>query len=762
MLPKLIKTGLFMLLASAAILPFVAEARRRPRLTRKQLAEKQLRDYYLKLDQRLFGEKDYKSAERLLKKSADDGTMRPLVVSLLAQYHRRMEHDAVSGLRVLAPEVLGKGKAKQWLRNLKNAESKRDAKYSDAVRQAHFERQPKPEEPSGIALPFPHTQMKISESNVDCALEVARCLMDLGHIQQALQVIDSQGKAFESEGRVLSYECLGDLLLKMQMFDKSVKSYQNGLKLLQHLKPTEGFDTWQKLILARLQKKLAQAKRLWDMDRYGAGYIAYRDAEVKRRKEKSYAEAILLYDAIIQKYPKTVYSEAAKCYRIKCLLALAKNKSLPKAARAAIQKMEKRLEEEREFISLAKKHKVPKQSIEEFESTAKGIEKQIAAHKKTPVGKAALTAAKDLARAFVKENQWGLYRGEVLVDLGEFCLLEELDPDAAERYFKQGLLWSRQAPELDRKLSLYEIPSKAQKIAAPPKTSIQQDRWGNVQYNDFAPGQVLNRRSSRWYLGLIQSQLLKYVGFLAFVDGDMKTARSCFEKMGEVDQRIQYLVSKGLPNMKRRLIVRCDDGAFRRATLKDLKCFRDKRRRFIVYLADFYAETEEPVRAGALYEGLLNGEFGKVNREEEAYVRFGLSWILWYDGTFRSIPRKQAAAIKVAQVVFDDRRLQNTRMAPRLLNSLANMIRYSDDKNGIIRSREIFRFVAQEYPNTEDGENALYYFAKRCLYEGQNNEELREEGREALRRLLKKYPDSQWSVLAAKRLEEYSPTKQNK
>ena len=104
------------------------------RLTRREKLSRDLREYYVKLDQRLFGEKDFRKVERLLRKAERDDMHRPLVVALLAQYQAHMERQPVEGLKVLAPEVLGKDKAKQWLRALKIAEQKRKTKHSDAVR----------------------------------------------------------------------------------------------------------------------------------------------------------------------------------------------------------------------------------------------------------------------------------------------------------------------------------------------------------------------------------------------------------------------------------------------------------------------------------------------------------------------------------------------------------------------------------------------------------------------------------------------------
>ena len=46
--------------------------------------------------------------------------------------------------------------------------------------------------------------------------------MDLNRYQDALAIIDSLGKGFADETRVLSAECAGDLMVRMQIDRKSV------------------------------------------------------------------------------------------------------------------------------------------------------------------------------------------------------------------------------------------------------------------------------------------------------------------------------------------------------------------------------------------------------------------------------------------------------------------------------------------------------------------------------------------------------------
>ncbi len=598
------------------------------RLSKRERLDRDLREYYVKVDQRLFGERDYRMVARKLHSVEGDDSLRPLVVSLLSQYHRRMSKDPVSGLRVLAPEVLGGKQAKQWLRVLKNAEAKRKAKHRDAVRQAYLDRTDPPAKPDGLALPFPHKQMQITENNVECALEVARCLMAVARVQEALQVIDAQGRRFSGEGRVLSYECLGDLQLRMHVFEPAVSSYQAGLKLLNSLKPTEGFDAWQKLLHSRLQRKLAQARRLWDMNRYGAGYVAYRDAERKRRKEKSYLDAMLRYDVIIEKYPKTVYAEASKCYRVKCLLALSERETLPKSAAKAVADARKALAETKELVRLAKKYRVPKASIAEFQAEVKQHEQRIKELQSLPYGKKALAAAKESARAFVKENLFGLYRPETLIDIANYAFEEELDPERAEKYYRQAWQVMEKAPSADARLA--RIPAKAAKVAAPQQVATKTNMFGNIKRQEgVAIGAVLNRRTAPWYLDRLRAKAVMAIGFLCFYREQNEEAKTWYKLIPKYDPKTRKLAAKGQWNDLKRLNWGADNGHLY-AHPVELKLFK-RRRRFAILLADFYFCTERFARCSVIARKILNGHCGKLSKAQEQYPQFLLASAVYWD-----------------------------------------------------------------------------------------------------------------------------------
>ncbi|MBP5231835.1 MAG: hypothetical protein J6333_00340, partial [Planctomycetes bacterium] len=265
----------------------------------------------------------------------------------------------------------------------------------------------------------------------------------------------------------------------------------------------------------------------------------------------------------------------------------------------------------------------------------------------------------------------------------------------------------------DAQVAAFDVPDKAREVSAPPEATYKVDHWGNVQDADMRIGQIVNRRTCKWHLDNLRANAFIQLGFLAFVDGDMDKARDFFQKMADADMRVQYLLREKKPNRYRRLMVRCETGAFRRSSLKDLKCFKDKRRRFVVFLADFNAESERPGRASELYQRLFSGEFGRLSPEEAGYVRFGWAWALWYDGVYSDKENDKKEAKGLLSAFMDDPALRKTAIAPRALNALANMLCYGGEKE-FAKSLEIYRIVAREYPKTEHAETALYRLGAIC------------------------------------------------
>ena len=263
--------------ALAVCLPVLG--RDEPRLTPAQKEEQQFRAYSARIEQRLFGESDATKVEKLSQKA--EHPLRLYYVALLAGYQRQMCREPLTALQALAPALLGPEPGKAWIRACIAADKQALAAWTARKVEAERSKSVVPPKPSGLTLEFPTAWREQLAAQPDrgrneCALEVARCLMVLGKVQDALGIIDALGQSFTDESRVLAAECGGDLLGQMQLHEKAIGMYEFGLKVLASLVSPGGATELQQLLQRRLTEKLVQARRRWDIERYGEGYVLYR------------------------------------------------------------------------------------------------------------------------------------------------------------------------------------------------------------------------------------------------------------------------------------------------------------------------------------------------------------------------------------------------------------------------------------------------------------------------------------------------------
>jgi len=110
-------------------------------------------------------------------------------------------------------------------------------------------------------------------------------------------------------------------MLKMARYQQAVHNYSYALKSLAWSKKysssessydqkaythaekgTLFFDPYKevKLVEKRIKQKLKEAKRLLDIDKYGIGFVIYKEAETfRKQKNPDYISAILKYEELI-------------------------------------------------------------------------------------------------------------------------------------------------------------------------------------------------------------------------------------------------------------------------------------------------------------------------------------------------------------------------------------------------------------------------------------------------------------------------------
>lgn len=716
-----------------------------------------------KIDAFTFGKADLALARKYAAAQGNRESRLPFHLVICA-YYRHIENRPDRAIRVIGEHVFTKAQLASWEKD--NAEKKkialdqyqRDlsayraerlryaaaAKSADADPMAASDSPVEPAEPSGLfaSLP-PADEWNLTVANATAAVELARCLTAGGQLENAMRAIDRIGQHFSDESRVLAAECGGDLADQMRLHDKAIDFYQYALKALAALRTEQETDSSQsvriysgeqRIIKARVERKLWQTRQRLEASRYGPDWVAYRDAErLRLGGEPSYLEAHLRYEDIIQQWPDSLYAEAAKCYSIKTLLALADDDAYVRSL-VVVDELEKRVAVARNREETARKAKVAKAALRELDGEVQELQRRLRRLRGVPSGKRAMKTAEAALERFVAENEWGLYRGEAIAALGDYHFEVALDPVEAGRHYARAERWFMDVRKIDADLAAFAVPEQAADVAAPPGTTFALDGLGNIRNINPKIGDIVNRQSSPIYLNEQMSAVSRQLGFLAFFEGDMETARAHFDRLQETDMQVRYLKGIDGPNMHHRLVVRCQQGTLRRADPEDLRSFGNRKRLLLVSMADFFAETEQPYKAQKILRALLAGEHGKLSRNEEAYVRFGLQWALWYSGVFHGRDSEKKEAKEVLAPFLTDKLLQKAPIAPRALYSLGNMLRYSPG-DGTMSANDVYRLIVQKYPKHPKAEQSLYMLGQGAIAEGD-----RKTGEKYLRKQLKEFP----------------------
>ena len=568
-----------------------------------------LRGFQEKIESRIVGKKDFKNCNRLLRKTKDENLRINLLI-VLSRYERELNVKPQEALNLIAPEILAPEKLAEFHKKFPVSDPKAQDKKNPA--QAN---------PQAIVDSFPpSSELIINNKTALCIVELANIYLALQQTEKALDMADIVGRKFFDLPQVLASETSGDIMIESRLYEKSVSFYELALKFLDKYKYDskengKGLD----LIKNRIAKKLDTARRLFDMERYGEGFVLYREAETKRLTDKSPAEAIRSYNILTALFPATVYSEAAKAYTIRCLFSLEDTEAQNFLIKR-ISEIENIIKSRKEILKDAEKYQVPEKVIKEFSAEISNLEEKLNGLKNTPTGKNAAELAEKKAESFIAENEFGLYRGEILVLLAERDFWKHLEPERAERSYVRAWKWLENTERLEDKLTFFDVPTKAAGISLPPFQEFKQDYFGNSNKTEIGPGKVVNRRTCTWYLNDLREQCLLAIGFLSFYKGDKEKAIKCYDTAMKYDDETKRLESTGEWNNVSRLKYGVELG-YLNAYPEELDLYKD-RLRFIVLVADFYYCTMRFGTAAKLAERMLAGEFGKLDKKQNDYPKY--------------------------------------------------------------------------------------------------------------------------------------------
>jgi len=470
----------------------------------------------------------------------------------------------------------------------------------------------------------------------ECAIEACHALIDLRQFQRVASIVKRMGEETGSLTQVLTAETGGDLLTEVGQYQKAIGFYRHALDLLARL-PFDDYgyrkeefvqSPLSRYFKARIEKSLSEAERLLAVEKYGKGFVLYQDAERLRRHSKSFLGALLAYQDIGKEFPKTVYSEASAAYSLKCLLALS-NPANRKQAIRILDKENTKLAEARKSLSLARRAKAPKHAMEKLEYLVSERERRIQRMKAVlDLQEKTLKEARETGNKWIKQNTFGLYRGEAIVGFAKYALEEEMDPDRAFDLFTQAWKWLSVVERADAKLDGFSVPSKARAVSAPPPEEKQVNFWGKVTTHKPSIGAIVNRRTCSWYLDELREQCALLLGFLHFCKGENEEAINWYAKVPELDQVIGRLDKSGEWNDYRRLKWGAEHG-YLYAHPCDLDLL-SKQQRFAVLQGDFYYVTERFSQAQEVYHKLLNGRYGKLQPKARNYPHYAYATCLYW------------------------------------------------------------------------------------------------------------------------------------
>lgn len=623
-----VKAMLCFMCIAVAVFGFSVCAADKAKPKREDPDVKFVREMFFKLPQGIFAKSDKGQLEKLLKGKNED--LRPRCAALLSMYERLYNNDSVASVLEAGNFLIDGKLLKSWKTTNEKLYKEQLEKWKTESAEAKTAKQDIPEKPSEkIYADFPESdQWNIDENSVYCAVEVVRAHMDSGKDREAMKMLSAIGRKFTQLPRVLSAECGGDLLLRLQQYEQCVEFYGFALKSLEEMrlvsdntKDKRDYTKDELFIKRRIESSLLKAQNTWDSERYGEGWVLYREGENFRRKDHKYADAMGKYAEMRKKFAATIYDEIAVAHTIKCLLALS-NPDYDQKLDEALKEEKKDLYALQCQLKLAQKAKLSEKGIQYFVDEISAVEKRIKLLEEIPDPKEAVKNAFKQAEEMITANKFGLYRGEVLKDLAEFSFNRDMDTKKAFALYTRLWAWLEEVDKVDQDLAKFTVPDQAALVSAPPAEETTFDRMGNYSFTSPDIGDIVNRKTCPWYLDDLREKAALSLGFISFLGGKNEDAVKWYEKATAFDRLTGMLASKGEWNNVKRLSWGAEHG-YLYAYPQELKLYKGKQK-MAVLLGDFYFCTERFGKAEAVFNNLLKGDYGSLTHEQSDYPTYAI------------------------------------------------------------------------------------------------------------------------------------------
>jgi tetratricopeptide (TPR) repeat protein len=649
---------------------------------------------------------------------------------LFAQYLDEVEDKPLDALQLLAPQVLKTDVLNDWKKALQTNKIKAKDEPGAKVR----------------TLPAEFPPFSIwKQDQPEMCVQVCKILTVYGKYETALRGFDTIGRTLQGLPQILAAEAGGDVHFGMNRHSQALDFYNFALKMSAYIKGNETYyneiATELNFLSGRIKRKIEKVNKILEEEKYGAGFVAYRDARRLELSEKDYACAAVKYQTLQSMFPSTVYAEAGRAYEIGCLLALSapdmanKVESRIDTQKASIKTMQGTI---KQFGPLA-----PRKIKQELDENLKEQFRLLTSLEAIPVGVKAEKQAIKLFEEFRKSSEYGIYRGEVMLRIADHALESKGDVDEARKWYGTAAKWFDEVKTVDAALERFQVPDKARTISAPPPREREVDRWANVSTMNPSVENIFNRQTCTWYWSFMRKKVALKQGLVEFIDGRYKEAEESWKMLREIDPFFVAEEKKGWGSVVDRLMwnIKFNDGCLY-ATPAEMKSFTVSRMRVAVFLADLAYENEEHAKAENLYKQILSGKYGKLNNNQEAYLTYALANCCayqWKDSeTARLLSKfntefKKTPSTPRAWLMMGNR-------ATRKLNPGS-----ASEKAGF----GYYSKLVKEFPESKEAESALYYWGW-LLLEGKRPV----EAQHVFKTYLRDYATGKWAKAANSKLND--------
>lgn len=670
--------------------------------------EQSLCRFMLELETSAVSPKLLRVVEKISKRSKDD-KLQARALGLVALYEAGTKKEISKNLATIAPYILPADLAGKYQKSVE--------KSSKQV----------PEFPSASKWDLKQPELCVTAAKI--------LTLDKKYVE-ALAGFNRVGEKVDNLPRVMASEGMGDMLFSLRRYEQCVSSYEFALSVLSWLKQqSEYLNDPDKTILILekiIRKKLARAMDAWDAERYGPGFVAYRNA---RRVEfsKDYLTASVLYRELKKDFPETVYSEAASLYRNKCLLKISEDIKGEQADKK-LQQLSDTISFQEKLLKKYKKRMAPRiydMYKKELEQDSRLLRKL----KEVPYGKKAADLAISQLGSFIKANPSGLYRGEALQMLGDHFLENKLNLEQAFSYYSECYKWLGTIKKQKAALDQWQVPDKAAYPTSPPATEKKLSGWIQaITENPIKPEQIINRLHCHWYLDSLKARNGKMLSLCFFMKGDYDQALKAARAVVLYEPLEKMFYNSGQRNSYSRL-VKYYKRKWMYAEPEEIKCFSDKLKTALI-LGDFYYAVEAEQRCREIRENLVAGKYGKLTKKQHAVARYYLAEIIFRQGDFK-------AAVEVIKP-FAEGKLKGTNCSAKALIGLGNIYYQKNDNKSIDLATRCYA-KAELYAQGNTKETAMFFLAN-----AYKRQKLDKHADAKYKQILKLNPDTVWKSLITK------------